>query len=139
MKDNIPMLTQLQQKNAPWNQEELEPVTVDCSVCYCMSKTIPVKVENYTIRDGVEDFSDTNLIQEFKMDANTYGIPELLKVLETLVKEKLSLLEKQKNNVSLTCYGDNQVKVKKLFEYYQRILKAVQDWTVDDLDVVMDK
>ena len=129
MKDNVPILTQCQEKNAPWNQEDPAPVQIDCTVCYCMSKSMPIEVKDYN--------ENTNLIEEFENDGYALGIPTLLKELEKLCKEKLRSL---KDEESLkTSFFLSQVKtIKKEEKYYKRILSAAQDWIEDDLDVCKD-
>lgn len=129
MKDNVPILTQCQEKNAPWKQEEPVPVQIDCTVCYCMSKSMPIEVKDYN--------ENTNLIEEFENDGYTLGIPTLLKELEKLCKEKLRSL---KDEESLkTSFFLSQVKtIKKEEKYYKRILSAAQDWIENDLDVCKD-
>lgn len=129
MKDNVPILTQCQEKNAPWNQEGPAPVQIDCTVCYCMSKSMPIEVKDYN--------ENTNLIEEFENDGYALGIPTLLKELEKLCKEKLRSL---KDEESLkTSFFLSQVKtIKKEEKYYKRILSAAQDWIEDDLDVCKD-
>lgn len=129
MKDNVPILTQCQEKNAPWNQEDPAPVQIDCTVCYCMSKSMPIEVKDYN--------ENTNLIEEFENDGYALGIPTLLKELEKLCKEKLRSL---KDEESLkTSFFLSQVKtIKKEEKYYKRILSAAQDWIENDLDVCKD-
>lgn len=139
MKDNIPMLTQTQQREAPWNQEELEPIKVDCSVCYCMSKSMPVRIENYCIKDEENCFDDTHFIQEFTQDSNAFGIPNLLKELEALIEEKISRLKLKKDWDSFRNRGCGSKQIDEHIKYYKGLLKAAKGWIVDDLDVEIDE
>lgn len=139
MKDNIPMLTQTQQREAPWNQEELEPIKMDCSVCYCISKSMPVRIENYSINDEENCFDDTNFIQEFTQDSNAFGIPNLLKELEILIDEKISRLKLEKDWDSFRNRGHGSRQIDERIKYYKGLLKAAKGWVVDDLDVEIDE
>jgi len=134
MKDNYPMLTQAQLREAPWNKEDNKPIEVDCSVCYCMSKTMPVWVENYETSEDVSGFDNTNFIQEFKGDGKAIGIPTLLEELQKLCWEKI---EKLRDEINLTYVADNgKREAKKEMAHYLSILNASRNWVVDDLDVV---
>lgn len=132
MKDNCPILSQSELSCAPWNQEELEPIEVDCTVCYCMSKTMPISIGNYTYEDGDINLDDTNFIEEYNNDGSTIGIPTLLKELQKLCREKIRNLEDEFN---LTNNHNARKKVRKEYEYYKSIINASKDWIVDDLDV----
>ena len=144
MKDNIPMLIQTQQREAPWNQEMDKPVEVDCSVCYCMSKTMPVWVENYDVSedassslydDGKEySFDNTNFIQEFENDGKAMGIPTLLEELQKLCWEKIRRL---RDELEMTYISNNERrKARKEMAHYLSVLNASGNWIVDDLDVI---
>ncbi len=144
MKDNIPMLTQTQQREAPWNQEENKPIEVDCSVCYCMSKTMPVWVENYETSGDVSgslngedreyNFDGTNFIQEFEGDGKALGIPTLLDELQKFCWEKIESL---RDELELTYIPSHERrKAKKEMAHCLSVLNASRGWVVDDLDVV---
>lgn len=140
MKNNYPTLMQSEERNAPWNQEELQPIEVDCSVCYCMSKSMPVQVLNYETSEDVSGsfydegtkhfFDNTNFIEEFKNDNNAIGIPTLLYELQELCKEKITKIEDKLNKTN------NYELLSKDLKHYKKILKAAKDWIVDDLDVI---
>lgn len=130
MKDNVPVLTQCQEKDAPWNQEDPAPVQIDCTVCYCMSKSMEVEVRNLG--------EDTNLIDEFVYDPHAMGIPTLLKELQKLCGEKLRSL-KEEEGLRATFFSAQTKAVKKEQKYYKEVLKAAQGWVVDDLDVCKDE
>lgn len=144
MKDNCPMLTQSQLREAPWNKEDNKPIEVNCSVCYCMSKTMPVWVENYETSEDVSGslydegkeyyFDNTNFIQEFKGDGKAIGIPTLLEELQKLCWEKI---EKLRDEINLTYVADNgKREARKEMAHYLSVLNASRNWVVDDLDVV---
>ena len=108
MKDNYPMGAALD-PSAPYNQSDPEPVEVDCCVSYSLSKSMPVKVHNYSVYEEYEsdidddghrychkfqenNFDDTNLIEEFKNDDAAIGIPTLLKELPELAEYMIEQL-----------------------------------------------
>lgn len=148
MKDNYPMGAALD-PSAPYNQSDPKPVEVDCCVSYSLSKSMPVKVHNYSVYEEYEsdidddghrychklqenNFDDTNFIEEFKNDNVAIGIPTLLKELQKLVKERVKELTDKFN---LTKSYNLRQKIRKQINHYESILQATKDWTVDDLDV----
>ena len=145
MKDNCPVMMQSEERNAPWNQEDLPPVQVDCSVCYCMSKSLPVEVSNYKTSEDASGslydegtecfFDDTDFIDEFNNDDKAIGIPTLLEELQRLCDEKIEQLRTE--GIMLGDGEKNlQNKIIKEIKHYQTILNASRDWVVDDLDVL---
>lgn len=147
MKDNYPLMTSSQEAIAPWNQEENKPIQVDCSVCYCMSKSMPVWVESYNtelVDDRMHEdnvvpeynFEDTNFIQEFKGDGAAIGIPTLLEELQKLCQEKI---ERTKDELELPYIPENEKrKARKEMAHYLSVLNSSRGWVVDDLDVCQD-
>lgn len=145
MKDNYPTLTQSQQREAPWNQVELPPTTVDCCVSYCMSKSMLVTVENYGAPIVLDDafgnkedipeynFENTNFINEFENDGNAIGIPTLLAELQNLCMEKI---ERLRDEIDLTYTPEGKKKVRREMAHCLSILNASRDWIVDDMDVI---
>lgn len=148
MKDNYPIGATLD-PSAPYNQSDPEPVEVDCCVSYSLSKSMPVKVQNYSVSEEYEsdidddghkychklqenNFDDTNFIEEFKNDNAAIGIPTLLKELQNLVKERVKELIDKFN---LTKSYNLRQKIRKQINHYESILQATKDWTIDELDV----
>lgn len=148
MKDNYPMGAALD-PSAPYNQSDPKPVEVDCCVSYSLSKSMPVKVHNYSVSEEYEsdidddghkychklqenNFDDTNFIEEFKNDNAAIGIPTLLKELQKLVKERVKELIDKFN---LTKSYNLRQKIRKQINHYESILQATKDWTIDELDV----
>lgn len=148
MKDNYPMGAALD-PSAPYNQSDSKPIEVDCCVSYSMSKSMPVKVHNYSVSEEYEsdiddeghrycnklqenNFNDTNFIEEFKNDDTAFGIPTLLKELQELVKERVKKLT---DNFNLTKSYNLRQKIRKQINHYESILQATKDWTIDELDV----
>ena len=136
MKDNCPTLMQTEERNAPWNESESTPVQTDCTVCYCMSKSMPVKVEHYSMEEGEPVFVDTCFIQEFVQDPCAFGIPTLLDELQKLCRDRI---EKLRDEVHLTYYPGSKQKVREEIIHYQTILNASRSWVVDGLDVYKDE
>lgn len=148
MKDNYPMGAALD-PSAPYNQSDPEPVEVDCCVSYSLSKSMPVKVQNYSVSEEYEsdidddghkychklqenNFDDTNFIEEFKNDDTAFGIPALLTELQKLVKERVKELT---DNFNLTRSYSVRQKIREQINHYESILQASKDWVVDELDV----
>lgn len=148
MKDNYPMGAALD-PSAPYNQSDPEPVEVDCCVSYSLSKSMPVKIQNYSTseeyKSDIDDeghrychklkennFDDTNFIEEFKNDDTAFGIPALLTELQKLVKERVKELT---DNFNLTKSYSVRQKIREQVNHYESILQASKDWVVDELDV----
>lgn len=148
MKDNYPMGAALD-SSAPYNQSDPKPVEVDCCVSYSLSKSMPVKIQNYSTSEEYEsdmddeghrycnkiqenNFDDTNFIEEFKNDDTAFGIPALLTELQKLVKERVKELT---DNFNLTKSYSVRQKIREKVNHYESILQASKDWVVDELDV----
>ncbi len=136
MKDNVPVLTQCQEKDAPWEQVDPEPINVDCCVSYSMSKTMPVRIEHYDVNDGEPDFTDTNFLQEFAQDPHAFSIPGLLKILEALAEGMIEKLMSIKEYDDTTSKGYSRTDVGKYIRFYKDVIKATKGWVVDDLEVM---
>ena len=151
MKDNYPMGTALD-PSAPYNQSDPKPVEVDCCVSYSLSKSMPVKIHNYSISEEYESdiddeghrychkfeensFDETDFIDEFKNDSDALGIPTLLMELQNLCKETI---EVRKRQIEMTKNVDGYEYIKKLekdIQHYELLIKASEGWTIDELDV----
>lgn len=148
MKDNYPMGAALD-PSAPYNQPNQKPVEVDCCVSYSLSKSMPVKIQNYSTSEEYESdiddeghrycnkiqenhFDDTNFIEEFKNDDTAFGIPALLTELQKLVKERVKELT---DNFNLTKSYSVRQKIREQVNHYESILQASKGWVVDELDV----
>lgn len=148
MKDNYPMGAALD-PSAPYNQSDPKPVEVDCCVSYSLSKSMPVKIHNYSISEEYEsdiddeghrychkfkenNFDDTNFIEEFKNDGTAIGIPTLLKELKKLSQEAIDLYKEKLDIIS----DQNYIKsFKEKIKHYECLIKASEGWIVDELDV----
>lgn len=133
MKDNCPILMQSEERDAPWNQEELRPIDVDCCVSYCMSKAMPISLSKYrVIDDDTIDLGDVNLKFEFDNDIDALGIPTLLCELKHLAEVQI---ERLKDEHYLTNDVESKKRIKKEIKYYELVVSAAQGWVVDDLDI----
>lgn len=133
MKDNYPLLSQSEERIAPWNQRDPAPIQVDCCVSYCLSKSMPVTISNYDLIDDEPNFDNTNFIEEFENDNNAFGILSLLTELQHLSQEKINRLE---DELSITHTPTAKAIVQKELNHYKNIYKATKDWVIDDLDVI---
>lgn len=148
MKDNYPMGAAFN-PSAPYNQSDSEPVEVDCCVSYSLSKSMPVKVHNYSTSEEYESnmddeghrychkfqgnsFDDTNFIEEFKNDTEAIGIPTLLKELKKLSQEAIDLC---KENLGIISDQSYIRALKEKIKHYELLIEASEGWVVDDLDV----
>ena len=135
MKDNYPLLSQFEERMAPWNQKDPKPTQVDCCVSYCLSKSMPVTIKNYDIIDGEESFDNTNLIEEFDNNNKVCSLDFLLTELHNLSQEKINRLE---DELSITQTPTAKAIVQKELNHYKIISKATQGWIIDDLAVTME-
>lgn len=128
MKDNYPLMTQSEERSAPWNEGEPTPIDVDCCVSYCMSKSMTVSAifPNNDI-DGV------SLVCAFNSDVNALGIPTLLKELRHLTELHIERLRGRYDLIS-PC-DKEKGRICSEIKYYESILSASKGWMVDDLDV----
>lgn len=135
--------------SAPYNQSDSEPVEVDCCVSYSLSKSMLVKIQNYSTLGEYEsdiddeghrychkfqenNFDGTNFIEEFKNDTEAIGIPTLLKELKKLSQEAIDLC---KENLGLISDQSYIKALKEKIKHYEYLIKASEGWIVDDLDV----
>lgn len=116
MKDNYPMMSQLEEKNAPWNQEEQPSKEIEVCISMTISKTVKIKVNDYVAEedmgeDGRPDvqynFSDCDL--KGAVENQIYLPDEAYKYLHPSVTNR------------------------------ERIKKDLSGWTVDDFEVVLDE
>lgn len=148
MKDNYPMGAALD-PSAPYNQSDPKPVEVDCCVSYSLSKSMLVKVQNYSVSEEYEsdiddeghrychkfkesNFDATNFIEEFKNDDTAIGIPTLLKELKKLSQEAIDLYKEKLGIISDKSYIEL---FKRKIKHYEYLIKSSEGWIVDELDV----
>lgn len=135
MKDNYPTLSQSEERMAPWNQKDPEPIQIDCCVSYCLSKSMPVIIKNYDVIDGEKSFDNTNFINEFNNDEKAFSLTSLLTELHRLSEEKINKLN---DELTMMYSPEGKSVINKELEYYKNISKATQGWTIDDLAVTME-
>lgn len=136
--------------NAPWNQHDPKPIDVNCCVSYCLSKTIPVLVTNYTITEEYDsdiddeghsqyaqwtatNFDNTDFEEEFTNDSSALGIPDLLEYLRQLSEEKI---ERLKDEYSLTTNKETKYTIQQNINQYNAIIQASKDWFIDEMCII---
>lgn len=117
MKDNYPMMTQLEKKNAPWNQVEPKSIKVKVCVSITLSKSVEVAVNDYAATEdmGEDGYPDINY------DFSECNLKEAVNEQIVLPNEAYKFIGV--NSKSLT---DN-------------IKKDLSNWVVDDYEVVLDE
>lgn len=135
MKDNYPTLSQSEERMAPWNQKDPEPIQIDCCVSYCLSKSMPVTIKNYDVINGENSFDNTNFINEFNNDEKAFSLTSLLAELHNLSEEKINRLN---DELTMMYSPEGKSVINKELEYYKNISKAAQGWIIDDLDATME-
>ena len=136
MNSNYPVLTSSQLTAAPWNEKENTPIKVDCCVSCCMSKSMPVEINNYNASDDNNRFSDTNFIEEFNVDSNAYSLLDLLVELHNLSEEMINRLE---DELTLSHTPKAKAAIEKELKHYKAVSDASQDWMVDDFEVMKEE
>ena len=149
--ENYPSNIDPRASYCPWNQSDPKPVEIDCCVSYSLSKSMPVKIQNYNTSEEYEsdiddegqrychkfqenNFDNTNFIEEFKNDDTAIGIPTLLKELPKLAGYMIEQLRTEgimldENDKKRSKEIINQIK------HYQALIRAAENWTIDELDV----
>lgn len=139
--------------SAPWNQQDnQEPIEVECCVSYCLSKTMPITVSDYQLSEeydaDVDDdghgycnrwveknFENTDLVTEFNNDSKAIGIPTLLKELQNLAENHIEELKEELDLLRPSLKTLTQTKIKREIKHYEAILEASKGWTEDSLDI----
>lgn len=52
-------------KDAPWNQEDPEPRTIEVTVSITLSKTVEVEVNDYTAEEEVDEDGNHNVYYDY--------------------------------------------------------------------------
>lgn len=116
MKMNTPTLTSLQEKNAPWNEEELPDKEFDCIVSQTLSKTTCITSNRYTCEDGKISTDDISWESVY---CNQHYTPlGLIRVFERM-------LEKM--------HDEGSIEWK---DYYHEFLDECKGWLEDELTVM---
>ena len=98
-------------KDAPWNQEELPEREIEVTVSVTLSKTVKIKVSDYTITDSGKDEDGEYFEDVDYSDCN----------LKKAVKEQITLPQNAYNKVmNRQAYND------------------LKGWNVDELEVVLE-
>lgn len=113
---NTPTLTTLQEKNAPWNEEDLPDRDFDCIVSQTLSKAACVCSNKYIYEDGVA-LTD-NISWESEYCDQHYTPLDLINAFR-------KMLEKM--------HDEGSIEWK---DYYHEFLHECEDWIEDELTVI---
>lgn len=110
--------------NAPYNEVELPDKEIEVTVSVTLSKTVKVKVNDYTVDEGVDedgyyrdyDFSDCDLRKAVEDQV-------------TLPQDLAMFVERMFNQ-------DLNLKAAGMPKYLRDSLEDCKDWNVDDYEVV---
>ena len=101
-------------KNAPWNQEELPEREIEVTISVTLSKTVKIKVSDYTITNSGKD-EDGNYFEDIDYsECDLKGAVESQIVLPHVAYKYI------------TSSGNKSVK------------EELKDWNVDDFEVLLD-
>ena len=100
--------------NAPWNQEELPEREIEVTVSVTLSKTVKIKVSDYTITDSGKD-EDGNYFED--VDYSDYD-------LKGAVEEQITLPQKAWDYI----VPKSKREVNAIFD--------LKGWNVDDFEVI---
>lgn len=65
MKDNYPLLSQSEERIAPWNAKENMPKKVEVTVSITLSKTVEIEVTDYTATEEIDEDNNHNIIYDY--------------------------------------------------------------------------
>lgn len=117
---NIPVGTE-HDPNAPWNQKDNPEREIEVTVSVTLSKTIKVKVNDYTITDSGKD-EDGDYYEE--IDYSDCDLKSAVESQYTLPQEAHQCVASYAYQAGFkSCPEENELK----------------DWNVDDFEVVLDE
>lgn len=96
-------------KDAPWNQENLPEREIEVTVSVTLSKTVKIKVSDYTIIDSGKDEDGEYFEDVDYSDCNLKGA----------VEEQITLPQNAYNHV-----------------VNRRVYLDLKDWNVDEIEVI---
>ena len=120
--------------NAPYNQSDPEPVKVDVCISQTLHKSTTISTTDYAIEEWEDcergddgkfittrrvnyDFSDSNLLEAYKID--NWTIPELLNELKNYIQQDLDKgCSKSKES------------------YLKHMMLSCEDWELDEEEVI---
>lgn len=112
--------------SAPYNQQDPEPMEVDVTVSYTLSKDTTIESDQYVMEEDYDEdtgkkyhypnFEGADLRQDYKDSCIT--LPELLNELIDLAQEQIDRGVSEKNE-----------------QYYKDIIEAASGWIVDEMEV----
>lgn len=101
--------------DAPWNQEDLPEKEIDVLVSVTLSKTVKVKVNDYTVDEGIDEEGNYFKVEDFS------GCD-----LRKAVEDQIILPQNADMFVNThTCYG-------------HKAYRDLIDWNVDEMECILD-
>jgi uncharacterized protein YdbL (DUF1318 family) len=109
-------------KDAPWNQEDPEPRTIEVTVSITLSKTMKIEVDDYTAEGEIdEDSGDYNVYYDYS-DCD----------LRKAVEEQVYLPNEAYRNLHDAVNATQNTRAK-------RCLEDLKGWEVDDFEVILEE
>ena len=118
MRDNYPMMSQSEERNAPWNQDSLKPTKVSVCISITLSKTVEVMVDDYKVEKNIDEDGNLDIQYDFS-DCD----------LKKAVEEQITLPHQAFEELYGTVYLSEDRKS-------ERVIEDLRGWTVDDFEVV---
>lgn len=109
-------------KDAPWNQEDPEPQTIEVTVSITLSKTMKIEVDDYTAEKEIDE--DSGIINTY------YDYSEC--DLQKAVEEQVCLPNEAYKNLHEVISGTQNARAK-------RCLEDLKGWEVDDFEVISEE
>jgi hypothetical protein len=109
-------------KDAPWNQEDPEPRTIEVTVSITLSKTMKIEVDDYTAEEEMDE--DSGIVNTYY----DYSECDLRKAVE----EQICLPNKAYESLCNTIYTTQNYQAR-------RCLEDLKGWEVDDFEVISEE
>lgn len=121
MKDNYPLLSQSEERMAPWNDKENMPKKVEVTVSITLSKTVEVEVNNYTSEEEIDEDGNHNIYYDYSNCD-----------LEQAVRDQITLPNEAYNKLYHAVFLTEDYKAMKNIE-------DLKDWIEDDFAVNLEE
>lgn len=102
--------------NAPWNQEELTEREIEVTISVTLSKTVKIKVSDYTITDSGKDEDGDYFEDVDYSDCDLRGA----------VEEQIALPQDAYNYITPKSKKEVQV------------ISDLKEWNVDEMEVILE-
>lgn len=114
-------------KNAPYNQENPEPIEVEVTVSVTLSKTVKVKVNDY-----VEEIEADETGKYRNIDFSVCD-------LQSAVNEQVYLPQDSGSIVDNYINKCTKSKSESAYKETKKIIEDLSGWNVDEMEVILDK